>query len=54
MLAVGGVDANNIKDYIAAGAVGTGVAGCLFKKDWVMAGEWDKITEASKKFVALL
>ena len=50
MLAVGGVDANNIKDYMAAGAVGTGVAGCLFKKDWVMAGEFDKITEASKKF----
>jgi len=54
MLAVGGVDASNIKDYIAAGAVGTGVAGCLFKKEWVKAGEWDKITEASKKFVSLL
>ena len=54
MLAVGGVDANNIKDYMAAGAVGTGVAGCLFKKEWVQAGEWDKITEASKKFTALL
>ena len=54
MLAVGGVDASNIKDYVAAGAVGTGVAGCLFKKEWVQAGEWDKITEASKKFVSLL
>ncbi|MBQ4553265.1 MAG: bifunctional 4-hydroxy-2-oxoglutarate aldolase/2-dehydro-3-deoxy-phosphogluconate aldolase [Clostridia bacterium] len=54
MLAVGGVDASNIKDYVAAGAVGTGVAGCLFKKEWVKAGEWDKITEASKKFVSLL
>lgn len=54
MLAVGGVDASNIKDYMAAGAVGTGVAGCLFKKEWVKAGEWDKITEASKKFVSLL
>ena len=54
MLAVGGVDGSNIKDYMAAGAVGTGVAGCLFKKEWVKAGEWDKITEASKKFTALL
>ena len=50
MLAVGGVDANNIKDYMAAGAVGTGVAGCLFKKDWVMAGEFDKIAAAAKAF----
>lgn len=54
MLAVGGVDGNNIQDYLAAGAVGTGVAGCLFKKEWVKAGEWDKITEASKKFMALV
>ena len=54
MLAVGGVDASNIKDYVAAGAVGTGVAGCLFKKEWVKAGEWDNITAASKKFVSLL
>ena len=54
MLAVGGVDGNNVRDYLAAGAVGAGVASCLFKKEWVKAGEWDRITEASKTFVALL
>lgn len=54
MLAVGGVDGSNVKDYLAAGAVGAGVAGCLFKKDWVKAGEWDRITEASKIFTALV
>jgi len=54
MLAVGGVDANNIEAYMKAGAVGAGVAGCLFKKEWVAAGEWDKITEATKTFVAKL
>lgn len=54
MLAVGGVDGSNVKDYLAAGAVGAGVASCLFKKEWIKAGQWDRITEASKTFVALL
>ena len=54
MLAVGSVDASNVRDYLAAGAVGAGVASCLFKKEWIKAGEWDRITEASKAFVSLL
>ncbi len=54
LLAVGGVDGGNIKDYLAAGAVGAGVAGCLFKKDWIRNSEWDRVTEASKKFTAVL
>ena len=54
MLAVGGVDAGNVKDYFAAGAVGAGVAGCLFKKEWVKAGEWERITQASRTFMELV
>ena len=54
ILAVGGVDAGNVADYMAAGAVGVGVAGCLFKKEWVQAGQWDRVTEASKALVSLL
>ncbi len=54
MLAVGGVDGSNVKDYFAAGAVGAGVAGCLFKKEWVKNGEWDRITEATKVFIEKL
>ena len=54
MLAVGGVDDSNVADYLAAGVVGAGVAGCLFKKEWVKNGEWERITEASRKFTALL
>ena len=54
MLVVGSVDGSNVQDYLAAGAVGAGVAGCLFKKDWIRAGEWDRITEASRSFTALL
>ena len=50
ILAVGAVDGSNVQEYLAAGAVGTGVASCLFKKEWIKAGQWDRITEASKTF----
>ncbi len=54
MLAVGGVGTENVKDYFAAGAVGAGVASCLFKKEWVKAGKWERITEATSEFVELV
>lgn len=54
LLAVGGVDNDTITAYLDAGAVGAGVAGCLFKKAWVEAGEWQKITDATAAFVAKL
>ncbi len=50
-LAVGGVDENNIGDFLKAGAVGAGVGGNLVNKEWIRAGEFDKITAAAKKFV---
>ena len=54
LLAVGGVNEKDAADYIAAGCSGVGVAGCLFKKDWVKNGEWDKITECSRVLMAKL
>lgn len=54
LLAVGGVTEKDAKDYMAAGCYGVGVAGCLFKKDWVKEGKWDLITECSKVLMATL
>ncbi len=54
MLAVGGVDGNNVADYLVVGAVGAGVSSCLFKKEWIKAGEWGRVTEAAKVFVEKL
>lgn len=54
MMAVGGIDNSNIQDYIKAGAVGTGVSSCLFKKEWVENGQWDLVTEAAREFMALV
>lgn len=48
LLAVGGVNEKTICDYLAAGASGAGVAGCLFNKELIKNGEWDKITENAK------
>ncbi len=54
LMAVGGVTGKDAKDYLAAGCSALGVAGCLFKKEWIKAGEWEKITEASRAFTSLL
>ena len=54
MLAVGGVDGGNIRNYLAAGAVGAGVASCLFKKEWIKEGQWEQITAATKEITSLL
>ncbi len=54
LLAVGGVGENDIADYLKAGAKGTGVASCLFRKEWIKGGEWNKITEATRKFVSIV
>lgn len=50
MLAVGGVNEKNTKDFLDAGAVGVGVGGNLVNKEWIAAGEFDKITELARTF----
>ena len=54
LLAVGGVKTENAAEYMAAGCVGLGVAGCLFRKEWIRAGEWDRVTQAAKTLLAEL
>ena len=50
MLAVGGVNEKNAKDFLEAGAVGVGVGGNLVNKEWIAAGEFDKITVLAREF----
>lgn len=51
-VAVGGVNADNAAEFMKAGAVGIGVGGSLVNKKWVEAGEYWRITEEAKRFVA--
>ena len=50
MMAVGGVNEKNIAEFLAAGCCGVGVGGNLVNKDWIHAGEWDKITALAKEY----
>lgn len=50
-LAVGGVNENNARDFMEAGAVGLGIGGNLVNKSWIDAGEFDKITAVAAAIV---
>ena len=50
-LAVGGVGPDNVADFIKAGCVGAGVGGNLTNKEWIAAGEWDKIEDVARRLV---
>lgn len=50
LLAVGGVSEKNIAAYLKAGAAGAGCGGNLVNKEWIKAGEFDKITELAEAF----
>ena len=51
MLGVGGVNEDNVAEFLRAGAYGVGVGGNLANKKWIDAGEFDKITASAKKLV---
>ena len=50
-LAVGGVGPDNVADFMKVGCVGAGVGGNLCNKDWIAAGEWDKISAVARTLV---
>lgn len=52
LLAVGGINENNVADYLKAGMYGAGIGGNLADKKWIEAGEYHKITETAQKIVA--
>ena len=53
-LAVGGVNANNMKEYLNAGAKGIGVATAIADKAAIASGDYQKITELARKFTEQL
>jgi len=52
LMAVGGVNPDNAADYLKAGCIGVGASGSLVNKDWIAAGEWDKIAAEAARFIA--
>ena len=53
MLAVGGINEKNLRDYLEAGAVGAGIGGNLANKTWIVNGEYEKITATARTLVSI-
>ncbi len=49
-LAVGGVDAHNLTDYLRAGAVGVGVATSMVDRRAVEAGDFETVTKQARLY----
>lgn len=54
MLAVGGVDENNMADYLKAGISGFGIGTNIVNRKLIDEGKFDEITHLAKKYVANL
>ena len=52
LIAVGGVSPENAADYIKAGCVGIAASGALVNKDWIAAGEYDRIAAVARALIA--
>jgi 2-dehydro-3-deoxyphosphogluconate aldolase/(4S)-4-hydroxy-2-oxoglutarate aldolase len=48
-LAVGGINEENAAAFIKAGALGLGVGGNLANKEWMAAGQWEKISALARR-----
>ena len=53
-LAVGGVNPDNMKDYLDAGAKGIGVATAIADKKAIFAGDYEEITRRARLFTSQL
>jgi 2-dehydro-3-deoxyphosphogluconate aldolase/(4S)-4-hydroxy-2-oxoglutarate aldolase len=54
LLAVGGVDENNIQEYLKVGVSGFGVGSNIIDKKMLDAEDWSGITQLAKKYVDAL
>uniref|UniRef100_UPI00402961A4 bifunctional 4-hydroxy-2-oxoglutarate aldolase/2-dehydro-3-deoxy-phosphogluconate aldolase n=1 Tax=Roseburia inulinivorans TaxID=360807 RepID=UPI00402961A4 len=52
LLAVGGVNLENIESFIKAGVVGFGLGGNLVNQTYIKEGNYDEITKTAKEFVS--
>ena len=51
LLAVGGIDENNMKDYLKAGVAGFGIGTNIVNKKLLDENNYEAITELAKKYV---
>lgn len=54
LIATGGVDKNNMSDFLIAGATGLGIGGTLFKQELIDRKDWSKLETHMKGYVRVL
>jgi len=54
LLAVGGIDENNMADYLKAGVCGFGIGSNIVNKKLIDANDFEAITELAKKFTRVV
>ena len=54
LLAVGGINENNITDYLKAGVCGFGIGSNIVNKKLIDAGDYTAITELAKKYTEVI
>ncbi len=52
LLACGGVDSGNVKSFFDKGASAVAFGGSIFKKEWLEAGEFDRIAESIQELIS--
>ncbi|MDQ0256919.1 2-dehydro-3-deoxyphosphogluconate aldolase/(4S)-4-hydroxy-2-oxoglutarate aldolase [Evansella vedderi] len=53
IIVTGGINVNNFKDFLKAGAVAVGVGGSLLNKEYIANGEFHKITELAIQYTGV-
>lgn len=54
LVAVGGVDENNVRAFLEAGCAGVGVGGNLVNKRWIENAEYERITALAREYCDLI
>lgn len=54
LLATGGINGNNIQDYLNAGCIGVGIGNNLANKKLALSGGFDEITSQAKEYVSMI
>ncbi|MDW0116188.1 bifunctional 4-hydroxy-2-oxoglutarate aldolase/2-dehydro-3-deoxy-phosphogluconate aldolase [Sporosarcina thermotolerans] len=52
MMPTGGINLDNVSEYIKAGAVAAGIGGSLLDKNFIANNEWDKLADLARQYVA--
>jgi 2-dehydro-3-deoxyphosphogluconate aldolase / (4S)-4-hydroxy-2-oxoglutarate aldolase len=51
MIPTGGIHLDNVAEFIQAGSIAVGVGGALLKRDFIVNGQWNKLSQLAHEYV---